>query len=85
MSAYRSDSWALKATFWRDLRWQSETLADAEFFSSRPLRSRAGRYRRWETEIASFCATLNADWTVLAADKELWSKLAADFTTWVWK
>jgi hypothetical protein len=81
MAAYRDNSWAYIATFWRDAQWTADNARGSLLFSSRPLRSRAGRWSRWEDEIVRYCA----DWRNIAGNKQDWSKRADAFMKTVWK
>ena len=86
MEHYRPDSWAFKATTWRDLGWKIEHGPGSESYSLRPLRARPGRWRRWEEEIGRYCASIGVkDWRLLAGDKSKWHGAATDFAHWIWK
>ena len=86
MGNYRKESWAFKATFWRGYAWRVENAFGSEFFSSRPLRSRAGRWSRWEDQIATFCASIGEEnWMMLANDKEEWEGKRTEFAAFTWK
>ena len=85
MASYRADSWAYRATVWRGSKWHSEIKGDAELFHIRPLRSRRGRFTRWENEIAIFCEEKGFQWTLLAEDKLQWRHLTNEFVKQTWK
>ena len=85
MGTHRPNSWAYRTTIWRGTKWQEETNGDALLLNHRPLRARAGRWTRWETEIANFCKTRSMLWTEAAEARDEWKSLADDFVTWCWK
>ena len=74
---YRPDSWAVKTTFWRDAQWRL-VFGQGEY---RPLRARAGRWRRWEDEIhQAYQHVGGGTWTSLARYKDQWHDLADAFS-----
>ena len=80
MSEYREESWAFKTTFWRDAEWERNFERGSPLHSLRPLRSRAGRWTRWEDEIVKFCERKHiGNWARCAADKNEWSEMASAF------
>ena len=80
MSEYREESWAFKATFWRNAEWKRNFEIGSPLHSLRPLRSRAGRWTRWEDQIVKFCESKGIDnWARCAADKTEWSEMASAF------
>ena len=79
MSGYRPNSWALKATFWRDDDWKAEFAEGMPLHSTRPLRCRAGRWKRWEDEIVKFSKKLGTKWKTKAEDKTKWKDAAGTF------
>jgi len=87
MAAYRESSWTFKLTVWRDSYWMSMQQPDSAEYSSRPLRARAGRFRRWEHEAHTFASLMVLDvaWVVLAQDKKSWNDLTSAFTLHAWK
>jgi hypothetical protein len=70
------DRWALRVTKWREeLRgvnqWQ------------RPVRVRAGAFRRWKKELQAFCDHCGlGQWQVGAQDRAAWASRADAFATW---
>jgi len=79
MGDYRENSWAYKATFWRDSAWKSEYVA-GPLYSMRPLRSRAGRWGRWEDELVQgFQQFGDGAWHAHAGDKKSWNDMAPAF------
>jgi len=76
MGEYRQESWAFKATFWRDSAWKRSFATGSPLYSLRPLRSRAGRWNRWEDEIVEQAGD---NWVTGAADREQWSDKACEF------
>ena len=86
MEDYRSESWAFKATFWRDLMWKRDYGLGSALYSCRPLRARPGRWRRWEEEVWRYSWSLGIeDWRRFAKDKLAWHRAAEDFAKFVWK
>jgi len=86
MVNYRQDSWAAVATFWRDANWKADYIRGSVLHSCRPLRSRAGRWSRWEDAIHAFCVHTNIEnWRLKAQDKGSWSGLADNFVDWARK
>ena len=80
MGHYRADSWALKATFWRDAAWKQDYSRGQLLHSVRPLRSRAGRWNRWEDEIVKGSKELGVlNWILKASDKTWWNENALEF------
>ena len=84
MADYRPDSWAIRSTMWRGSKWHGETKNDKELFNVRPLRSRPGRWNRWEDEVVKFCCEIGLDWWEAARDKLVWKSLAPEFAAWSW-
>jgi hypothetical protein len=80
MREYRRESWAFKATFWRDSRWRDEYAAGGPWYSGRPLRSRAGHWSRWEDELVrGYQQFGDGAWFEHAGDKKHWNSLAQAF------
>ena len=80
MREYRPDSWAVKATFWRDSAWKADYGPGGRLFHVRPLRARAGRWNRWEDEIAEHYHRMHPGaWTDMANDKEAWNEMCSSF------
>ena len=80
MGGYRAHSWAYKTTFWRDAAWKENYSRGTFLFSTRPLRSRAGRWSRWEDEIVYGSSQLGVSaWNLEAANKKWWSESATVF------
>ena len=80
MSQYRRDNWAFKTTFWRDSAWKHEHAAGTILHSIRPLRSRPGRWLRWEDEVVHGFELLESGaWRVSAAGRESWNDKAGLF------
>ena len=80
MSQYLRDSWAFKTTFWRDSAWKHEHAAGTILHSIRPLRSRPGRWLRWEDEVVHGFELLESGaWRVSAAGRESWNDKAGLF------
>ena len=80
MREYRPESWAYKATFWRASQWRSDYAVGSYLHSGRPLRSRAGRWSRWEDEIVlGFQHIGEGSWSTHATRKKQWNDLAQVF------
>eukprot|EP00973_Karenia_brevis_P022946 3159671-Karenia_brevis.AAC.1 len=80
MGCYRPGSWTYITTCWRDGRWRKENAVGTVFYSLRPLRSRPGRWTRWEDEISRYCKTMDIhDWFAYAQHKDAWQGLSENF------
>ena len=80
MEEYRPESWAVKTTFWRSSAWRAENGPGSELYSLRPLRSRAGRWLRWEDEVQRYRRSSGlGDWRREARNKTDWSGMAEEF------
>ena len=80
LGEYRKDSWAFKATFWRDSGWRGEHAPGGPYYSMRPLRSRAGHWSRWEDEIVrGYQQFGDGAWSAHAGDKKHWNGMAQVF------
>ena len=72
---YEEESWDYIATRWRDASWQAQNACER-----RPLRSRAGRWGRWEDDIMKYCRQFGeTDWITFALDKTAWEDKASHF------
>jgi hypothetical protein len=64
MNAHR---WAARMTKWRNSAWWTAQDHSTSLSNPRPMRSRAGRFTRWETDLCKFAATQDwADWAAKA-------------------
>ena len=86
MGGYCKESWTFKTTFWRDAEWKRDYEPGGFLYSARPLRSRAGRWTRWEDEIVrAFAARSDGRWRGGAADKKAWNSMAEGCAAAVFK
>ena len=84
MGGLRPESWAYILTRWRDSRWRADNGPGTDSFSNRPLRSRPGRWSRWDNELATFCETNGlGEWSAQALEPETWMELKQDFLNYV--
>ena len=80
MGQYRPTSWAFRSTFWRDAAWKRDFDRGQLLHSVRPLRSRAGRWNRWEDEIVRGSRQLDVEtWASKCTDKKWWDENALAF------
>ena len=65
-----TDRWARRVTTWRDNAWWN---TQSKGIVSCPIRSRPGRFVRWEDDLVAFAAEKNWEsWFKAAADPEVW-------------
>ena len=75
--------WARKTTMWRDSAWWRD---QAQTSRTRPLRSRPGRFSRWEDDMCRFAEFKGLpSWQESARNQDLWQDLAQDFITFTWR
>ena len=80
MREYRPQSWAFKATVWRDAEW------DAAVVGPRLRRSRMGPWTRWENPLLKFCRERGlGNWKRLAQNRDDWAAHGCDFIRFVGK
>ena len=71
-----SNSWPYRASFWRDVLWQSTAG------SARPVRAQRGRPFRWEDSIHKHCCALGWNvWRNAAANQSSWDAKAPSFAS----
>ena len=67
--------WLWSVTSWRDDQW-----AQHQIQGSRPLRTRAGRWTRWEDSVKRFVGQQSCmHWRDQAQDRDAWRALAQPF------
>ena len=69
-------------TFWRDAQWWNEQSRDpADYhYQLRPIRSRRGRFTRWEDQLENFMKGQQLmSWKKAAKDADLWKRLEREF------
>ena len=54
---YSDERWSKRMTFWRDSEWSSYQEKVAAAYGVRPIRARAGHFKRWEDELRQFCVS----------------------------
>ena len=80
------ERWARRVTVWRDSEWSPWQLTGASAYGTRPIRSRAGHFQRWENELCQYAASIGEQsWQSIALDKSLWDSHTASCIRFIWK
>ena len=79
MSVDRTHWLPYRATIWKNAAWRSFQTSNLPGYAARIVRSRPGRWRRWEDEIHNFCSTALVSWKDLALDRDDWSQREMGF------